>query len=99
MEDKFDDLDQEQDDANIVEMIDEDNNKQYFYEEMQFTVGNDRYALLNFIKDEDSDDDSDEEESTIAKIIVNADGEDEYFSPSDEEFAVALRAYEDLMID
>lgn len=100
MKNEFEDFDAEQENDDVIEMVDEDNKKHYFYEEMQFNVGNERYALLSFIKnDEDGEAVFDQGDQTIARIVTNDEGEDEYFSPDDEEFAVAMKVYEELADD
>ncbi|WP_196591773.1 DUF1292 domain-containing protein [Pectinatus frisingensis] len=86
-------------DDNIIEMLDETGRKHYFYEEMQFFADGNRYALLRFIKTDDEFEIDDDENITIAKIVVNPAGEDEYFSPSDEEFDIAVKAYEEIAVE
>ena len=88
----------------IVEMTDEDGNVYYYVEEMISPVGEERYALLVAAEPEehvceDEDCDCDEGDVIIAKIVVNADGEDEYVEPTDEEFEAVQKAYDKLMDD
>ena len=88
----------------IVEMTDEDGNVYYYVEEMIIPVGEERYALLVAAEPEehvceDEDCDCDEGDVIIAKIVVNADGEDEYVEPTDEEFEAVQKAYDKLMDD
>ena len=92
------------DDEIIVEMTDEDGNVFYYVEEMIIPVGEERYALLVAAEPdehvcEDEDCDCDEGDVIIAKVVVNADGEDEYIEPTDEEFEAVQKAYEKLMDD
>ncbi|MBR1645854.1 MAG: DUF1292 domain-containing protein [Selenomonadaceae bacterium] len=91
------------DDGIIVEMTDDDGNSYFYVEEMVIPVGNDKFALLVELHDEhehgcdcgcdcDCDDDV-----IIAKIVTNADGEDEYIEPTDEEFEAVQAAYEKIL--
>ena len=41
--------------------------------------------------------DGDDEDAIIAKIITNAEGEEEYVAPTEEEFAAAEKAYNALV--
>ena len=55
--------------------------------------------------DHDHDHDHEDEDEDIeynirfAKLVKNADGEDEYVEPTDEEFAAAVKAYDELWDD
>ena len=90
----------------IVEMTDEEGNKYYYVEEMIIPVGEEKFALLvavepdgeEHIHDEDCDC-CESDDVIIAKIIVNADGEEVYVEPTDEEFDAVQDAYEKLMDD
>ncbi len=89
----------------IVEMTDEEGNKYYYIEEMIIPVDNEKYALLVAVDPdgeelhcEDPDCDcGDSDDVIIAKIVVNADGEEEYIEPTDEEFEKVQAAYEQMM--
>ena len=90
------------DDGIIVEMTDEDGNSYYYVEEMIIPVGNDKFALLVELHDEHEhgegcDCDCDDDDVIIAKIVTNADGEEEYVEPTDEEFEAVQAAYEKLL--
>ena len=90
------------DDDVLIEMTDEDGNVFYYVEEMIIPVDGENFALLVEVHDEhDADCDCDCEDSDviIAKIITNADGEEEFIEPTDEEFAKVQAAYEKLMED
>ena len=90
------------DDDVLIEMTDEDGNVFYYVEEMIIPVDGENFALLVEVHDEhDADCDCDCEDSDviIAKIITNADGEEEFVEPTDEEFAKVQAAYEKLMED
>ena len=87
------------DDDFLIEMTDEDGNVFYYVEEMIIPVDGENFALLVEVHDDcDCDDDCDcEDDVIIAKIVVNADGEEEYIEPTDEEFAKVQDAYEKLL--
>lgn len=90
------------DDGIIVEMTDADGNTYYYVEEMIIPVGDDRFALLVELKEDHEHGEGcscgcEEEDVTIAKIVVNADGEEEYVEPTDEEFEAVQAAYEKLL--
>lgn len=90
------------DDDIIIEMTDEEGNVFYYVEEMIIPVGDENYALLVEVKDEDHDEDCDcgccdDDNVVIAKIVINADGEEEFIEPTDEEFEKVQAAYEKLL--
>lgn len=90
------------DDGIIVEMTDADGNSYYYVEEMIIPVGKDRFALLVELHDEHEHGEGcacgcEEDDVTIAKIVVNEDGEEEYVEPTDEEFEAVQAAYEKLL--
>ena len=90
------------DDGIVVEMTDENGNSYYYVEEMIIPVGNDKFALLVELHDEHEhgegcDCGCDDDDVIIAKIITNADGEEEYVEPTDEEFEAVQAAYEKLL--
>ena len=95
-----------QDDGVVVVMTDQDGNEYYYEEEMIIPVGDEKYALLIGIhNDEDGHDhcgcgcgcEDEEEDVIIAKIVNGADGEDEYVEPTDEEFEAVQKAYDALV--
>ena len=96
-----------QDQGLVVEMADDQGNKYYYEEEMIVPVGDERYAILVGLHDEDEAEhhhcgcgcgcDEDDEDVLVAKIVVGEDGEDEYVEPTDEEFERFQEAYEALM--
>ena len=90
------------DDGIIVEMTDEDGNSYFYVEEMVIPVGNDRFALLVELHDEHEHGEGcgcgcEDDDVIIAKIVTNADGEDEYIEPTDEEFEAVQEAYEKIL--
>lgn len=90
------------DDDFLVEMTDADGNLYYYTEEMIIPVGDEKFAVLIAVHDEDDhfhDDDCDcgDDEVIIAKIILNENGEEEYIEPTDEEFERVTKAYDELM--
>ena len=91
------------DDDILIEMTDADGNVFYYVEEMIIPVGEENFALLVALKDEHDhcgcgcDDCDCDDDVVIAKIIVNADGEEEFVEPTDEEFEKVQEAYEKLL--
>ena len=92
----------------IVEMTDEEGNSYYYREEMIIPVGDDKFALLIGIHDEEEEEHAHscgcgcgehDEDVLIAKVIMGDDGEEEYVEPTDEEFDAVQRAYDALMDD
>ena len=93
----------------IVEMTDEEGNSYYYREEMIIPVGDDKFALLIGIHDEEEGEEhahscgcgcgEHDEDVLIAKVIMGDDGEEEYVEPTDEEFDAVQRAYDALMDD
>lgn len=106
MSDKEKDLQAEEDDV-VVVMTDEDGNEFYYQEEMIIPVGDDKYALLVGLHDEDGEGHEhgcgcgceDDEDVLIAKIVTNEEGEEEYVEPTDEEFEAVQKAYDALVED
>lgn len=100
---------QEEAEDMVVVMTDEEGNEYYYEEEMIIPVGEDRFALLVGIPQEGEehthscgcghDHDEEEEDVIIAKIVVNADGEEEYVEPTDEEFEQVQKAYDALLAE
>ena len=93
----------------IVEMTDEEGNSYYYREEMIIPVGDDKFALLIGIHDEEEEEEhahscgcgcgEHDEDVRIAKVVMGDDGEEEYVEPTDEEFDAVQRAYDALMDD
>lgn len=101
MSDKEKDM---QDEDVMVVMTDEEGNEYYYQEEMIIPVGDQRYALLVGIHDEEHEHGcgcgcgcEDDEDVLIAKIVVNEEGEEEYIEPTDEEFEAVQKAYDALV--
>jgi hypothetical protein len=97
----------EEDEDVIIEMMDEDGNSYYYREEMIIPVGEDKFALLIGIHDEEEEEEhahscgcgcgEHDEDVLIAKIVMSESGEEEYIEPTDEEFDAVQRAYDALM--
>ncbi|MBR3051510.1 MAG: DUF1292 domain-containing protein [Selenomonadaceae bacterium] len=96
------------DDDFLIEMTDADGNVFYYVEEMIIPVDGENFALLVEYKGEhehgdccgcggDCDCDCEDDDVIIAKIIINADGEEEFVEPTDEEFEKVQAAYEKLL--
>ena len=95
----------------IVEMTDEEGNSYYYREEMIIPVGDEKFALLIGIHDEEEEEEhahscgcgcgcgEHDEDVLIAKVVMGDDGEEEYVEPTDEEFDAVQRAYDALMDD
>ena len=86
-----------QDEDVIVVITNEEGEERYYREEMIIPIGDDRFAVLVALSASSEEElaDADEgDEATIAKIIVDEDGEDIYTDPTDEEFDEVRRAYE-----
>ena len=90
------------DDDFLIEMTDDEGNVFYYVEEMIIPVGEETFALLVEVKDEHEhepgcDCGCEDDDVVIAKIVVNANGEEEYIEPTDEEFDKVQAAYEKLL--
>lgn len=93
------------DDDVLIEMTDEDGNVFYYVEEMIIPVDGENFALLVEVKDDkhkagcdcDCGCGCEDDDVIIAKIIINASGEEEYVEPTDEEFEKVQEAYEKLL--
>jgi len=86
-----------QDEDVIVVITNEEGEERYYREEMIIPIGDDRFAVLVALSassEEELADAEEGDEATIAKIIVDEDGEDIYTDPTDEEFDEVRRAYE-----
>ncbi len=94
-----------QDEGVVVVMTDDQGNEYYYEEEMIIPVGEDKYALLVGIHNEEDGHDhcgcgcgcEDDEDVIIAKIVIGEDGEEEYVEPTDEEFEAVQKAYDALV--
>ena len=81
----------------IVEMTDEEGNSYYYREEMIIPVGDDKFALLIGIHDEEEEEE--EEHAHSCGCGEHDEDEEEYVEPTDEEFDAVQRAYDALMDD
>lgn len=94
--------DEEKFEQAVVVITDDEGNETYYTEELILKVNEDRFALLaptvadeEVATQEDVDDDADA--AFFAKIVQGEDGEDTYIEPSDEEFKIVCKMYEDLL--
>lgn len=91
------------DDDFLIEMTDEDGNVFYYVEEMIIPVGEENFALLVEVKDDEHEHGEgcacgcEDDDVIIAKIVLNEDGQEEYIEPTDEEFERVQAAYEKLL--
>lgn len=90
------------DDDFLIEMTDEDGKVFYYVEEMIIPVDGENFALLVEVKDEHEhgegcDCGCEDDDVIIAKIVINADGEEEFIEPTDEEFEKVQEAYEKIL--
>ena len=94
------------DDSVVVEITDTEGNVFYYVEEMIIPVDGENFALLVEIDNPEHEhgegctcggDCDCGDNVIIAKIVTNADGEDEYIEPTDEEFAKVQAAYDKLL--
>ena len=95
----------------IVEMTDDEGNSYYYVEQMIIPVGDDRFALLVEVPDEEEHEHHHDHEGCecgcgcedgdviIAKIVTDENGEDIYVEPTDEEFEAVQKAYDELIDD
>ena len=86
----------------LIEMTDEDGNVFYYVEEMVIPVDGENFALLVEVKDDHEhgagcDCGCEDDDVIIAKIVVNANGEEEYIEPTDAEFEKVQEAYERIL--
>ncbi|SFT33974.1 Protein of unknown function [Selenomonas sp. GACV-9] len=90
-------------DGVVVVMTDDQGNEYYYEEEMIIPVGDQKYALLVGLHNDEHEhgcgcgcEDGDED-VLIAKIVVDENGEEEYIEPTDEEFEEVQKAYNALV--
>ena len=78
----------------IVTFTDEAGNERHFAEEMRIPMNDDEYALLVGLNTEGDEDFDEEENVTIAKIVKDENGEDEYIVDfPEEEFDAVVEEY------
>jgi hypothetical protein len=97
----------EEEDAIVVEFTDEEGNSYLYEQEMILPVNGEKYALLLGIQEEGDEHghscgcgcgcEEGDDDVLIAKIVTNADGEEEYVEPTDEEFEAVQKAYDELL--
>ncbi len=107
MSKKEKDMMDEENDAIVVEFLDDEGNTYLYEQEMIIPVNGEKFALLVGIHDEDEEHDhacgcgcgceDGDEDVMIAKIVLGEDGEDEYIEPTDEEFEAVQEAYNKLV--
>ena len=87
----------------LIEMTDEEGNVFYYVQEMIIPVDGENYALLVEVKDDEHEHGAgcdcgcEDDDVIIAKIVVNANGEEEYIEPTDAEFEKVQEAYERIL--
>jgi uncharacterized protein YrzB (UPF0473 family) len=103
MADKENDIIDENEEL-VVVMTDEEGNEFYYREELIIPVGDQKFALLVGISDDECGEEHcdcgcgcEDEDAFIAKIITNESGEEEYIEPTDEEYEAVQKAYDALM--
>ena len=82
----------------IVVITDEEGNEFYYIEEEVIEIGEDKFAILIPIHDDECDGCAacqGEEEAIVAKMIVDENGENVYINPTEEEFEEILKVYEE----
>lgn len=88
----------------VIVFTDDEGNEHAFYEEQQFVVGKNTYAVLVGLPEDTcacgEDDchchDNDEEAAILAKVEFDKDGVPVYVEPSEKEFKEAKDAYDAL---
>lgn len=88
----------EEEGAEVIEATDAEGNVSYFLVEFVYSAGDQKYAVLCPLDDEGEIIEGDEDEDTgiIAKIVFDENGEPCYVAPDEDEFEIALKAYEEL---
>ncbi len=94
--------------GDIVVVTDDEGNETYYEEEMVIPAGGKNYAILVQIAgcgcedgechchEQGEEEDDEEDNVVIARIEFDENGEQVYLDPTDEEFAEARAAYEQL---
>ena len=79
----------------LLVLVDPDSGKEYVNVIIDtFEAGGNKYVLLAPMGEDGEEEEN--EEVTIFKEIINAQGEEEYVVPTDEEFEEAQKTYEQL---
>lgn len=81
----------------IVEFTDEEGNTYEYVQDCVVTVDGEDFACLISVDEIESG--ADEVDIVISKIVQDANGEDEYIEPTDEEFAKVMEVYEEMEQD
>jgi uncharacterized protein YrzB (UPF0473 family) len=90
--------DEMMDGGEVVVMQDEDGTEYYYQEDMRLTVGTSTYALLSELPAEDGS--SQEDGGSVARVVKDGTGEEEYVTDlTDEEFAAVQAAYDCLLAE
>lgn len=78
-----------------IEMYDDKDNLLLFERENVFTVDGKQFAVLvqRYLDEEDVPEDE-EETVVVARMDFDKEGEEEYFDPTDEEYAAFMEYYE-----
>lgn len=80
----------------VVEFQDDKGNSYYYQQELVIPVNGQDYAVLIGQSEADENAFDDEDNVIIAKIVKDANGEDEYVDLTDEEFEAVQKAYNEL---
>lgn len=87
----------------VVVITDEDGTAYYYREEMRLEADGKLFGILSELADSEAewhgagcDCGCEEDAVIITKIVTEADGEEVYVEPTDEEFDLAQEAYESL---
>ena len=97
--------DMDEEEEKVVVVTDEEGNEFYYQEEMIIPVGEDKFALLIGIHDDEEEEHEhgcdcgceDEDDVIVAKIVLDENGEEEYVEPTDEEYEAVQKAYDAIM--
>jgi uncharacterized protein YrzB (UPF0473 family) len=99
-----DDLGEMDDDSCVVVMTDEEGKEYYYREDMIIPINDKRFAILVPINVEEDCECADTEcdcgedaDALIARIDTDADGEEVYVDPTDEEYEQVIKAYDEIL--
>ena len=95
----------DEEEEKVVVVTDEEGNEFYYQEEMIIPVGEDKFALIIGIHDDEEEEHEhgcdcgceDEDDVIVAKIVLDENGEEEYVEPTDDEYEAVQKAYDAIM--
>ena len=92
----IDELETYEEEEQIIEMVDEKGNKSFYVVDMILPLEKNNFAVLMGITLDEKGEfkDVDEENLVISRVEFDANGEEVYVAPTDEEFEAARQAYE-----